>query len=318
MTASVVICAYTDERWDDITAAIQSVLAQTPPPAEVLLVVDHCDMLLARARQAFAEVRVLANTGAKGLSSARNVGFQAASSDVVAFLDDDAQAAPGWLALLLDGYRDNNVVGVGGSVRPHWVTGRPRWFPAEFDWVVGCSHSGMPDRRADVRNFVGANMSMRRSSLVQLRGFSDHLGRRGAGVAGCEETELCIRAGALTSTSRLVYEPSALVIHNVPAHRATLSYFLRRCYGEGKSKAMVRHLAGSATALSSERAYLSTTIPVGIGRALKGTTRGDPCEIWRACALLVGVGATFAGYLFGRTGDPAVRSRAFNENGGRK
>ncbi len=48
--ASVVICAYTLERWADLVAALESVKAQEPPPGELILVVDHNAALLARAR----------------------------------------------------------------------------------------------------------------------------------------------------------------------------------------------------------------------------------------------------------------------------
>ena len=45
--------------------------------------------------------KVVPNTQAKGLSGARNTGTEMASSDVVAYLDDDATAEPGWLQALL-------------------------------------------------------------------------------------------------------------------------------------------------------------------------------------------------------------------------
>ena len=54
-SASVVICCYTHERWDDLQAAIASVLAQSPAPEEVLVVVDHNPGLLERLRAASPE-----------------------------------------------------------------------------------------------------------------------------------------------------------------------------------------------------------------------------------------------------------------------
>jgi len=266
-TVSVVICAYTEVRWDDMCAAVNSVLEQHPH--QVLLVIDHNDMLRHRAERAvhdgtFAGVTVLANQERRGLSGARNTGVAAATGEVVAFLDDDARAERGWLTALQTGYADPSVQGVGGEVSPQWLTGRPRWFPAEFDWVVGCTHSGMPRRTSPVRNFVGANMSLRRTALESLGGFSAELGRTGADVAGCEETELCIRAGHLTAESWLRYEPSAAVVHTVPGDRSTWRYFVRRCLGEGRSKSTVSRLAGSNDGLASERSYLTRTIPVGV------------------------------------------------------
>ena len=71
--ATVVICVYTEKRWDDIVAAVGSVQAQDVRATEVLVVVDHNPALRERARGVFGEnVRVLANAHRQGLSGARN------------------------------------------------------------------------------------------------------------------------------------------------------------------------------------------------------------------------------------------------------
>ena len=300
VTVSVVICAYTEARWDDLRAAVRSVLTQRPAPLELILVIDHCPALLERAQATFTDAVVVANTQRQGLSGARNVGVENARGDVVAFLDDDARAEPGWLAALVEGYQYPAVQGVGGAVEPRWETGRPRWFPREFDWVVGCSHSGMPAETAPVRNFVGANMSLRRSALIELGGFSAELGRRGADVAGCEETELCIRAGSLRPDATLRYLPAARVTHTVPASRATVRYFVRRCVGEGRSKAAVARMVGEVDGLSSERAYVTQTLPRGVLRGLAVPTRDGFAGPLRALAIIVGFLATLYGYARGR------------------
>ena len=95
--ATVVICVYTEKRWDDIVAAVGSVRAQDVSAAEVLVVVDHNPALLDRAAGALGEgVRVLANAHRQGLSGARNTAVAAASGDIVVFLDDDAAAQLGF------------------------------------------------------------------------------------------------------------------------------------------------------------------------------------------------------------------------------
>ncbi|MFF9070336.1 glycosyltransferase [Streptomyces sp. NPDC014891] len=304
-TLSVVVCAYTLDRWDDLRAAIGSLRAQRHPVTETVLVVDHCPGLYARASAAFPGVRVRENTGRRGLSGARNTGVAAARCEVVAFLDDDAAAEPDWSARLLARYADPAVAGVGGLVRPWWVTRRPAWFPREFDWVVGCSYRGLPEQASPVRNFIGANMSFRLGEVTAAGGFRTDLGRVGKRPLGCEETELCLRIAARSPDAVLLHEPAAAVRHRVPAARATWAYFRARCYAEGLSKAHVARLGGSRAALSSERAYLTSTVPRAVARALTPGREGGPRT---AAALLGGVGATVAGYAVGRLRPPARAS----------
>jgi len=192
--ATVILCAYTERRWPDLVAAIGSVRAQTAAPAEIVLVVDHDDALLVRACETLAGVRCLRNDARRGLSGARNTAIAAASGEVLAFLDDDAVAEPDWLERLLAAFDDPRVLAAGGAVRPRWDGGRPRAFPPEFDWVVGCTYRGMPEAAGPVRNVIGANMSFRRDVLAAVGGFREDVGRVGAVPIGCEETELCLRA----------------------------------------------------------------------------------------------------------------------------
>ena len=76
-----------------------------------------------------------------------------------------------------------------GTAIAAWDTDRPRWFPPEFSWVVGCSHSGIPDHPSRVRNFIGCNMSFRRSVWEQVGGFYEGLGRVGSNAFGYEEVD---------------------------------------------------------------------------------------------------------------------------------
>jgi hypothetical protein len=111
---SAVVCAYTEERWDDLQAALTSLRTQTTPPGEVVVVVDHNDALLDRVRHAAPDVVAVANAERQGLSGARNTGVAAARGALLAFLDDDAVAEPDWLEHLVAAYRDPAVIAVGG------------------------------------------------------------------------------------------------------------------------------------------------------------------------------------------------------------
>ena len=300
---SVVICAYTEERWDDLVAAVRSVESQAEPPAEIVVVVDHNPALLDRVCAQLPAVRASANDGQRGLSDARNRGVRLASSPIIAFLDDDARADPGWLAALRRGYRRRQVIGVGGSAAPIWHGGRrPPWFPEEFDWVVGCSYRGLPMAPAPIRNFLGCNMSFRREAFAVVGGFDTTVGRVGSRPVGGEETEFCIRLRAFDPAAVLLYDPAASVAHRVPAPRTTWRYFASRCYAEGLSKAIVSRLAGSEAGLASERRHAFVTLPKGVLRHLgHSVRRGDVAAAARAGAIIAGLAITAAGYAVGRT-----------------
>lgn len=292
MTISVIICAYADERWVELCAAVRSVRRQFRPADQIVVVIDHNPTLLARAQQELPDLTVVSNTQPRGLSGARNCGIAAASGQIVAFLDDDAVAKPDWLARLAAGYTDPRVLAVGGAIRPRWSTERPHWFPEEFDWVVGCTYRGLPTTTAPVRNLIGANMSLRRSVFSTIGGFEHGIGRLGSLPFGCEETELCIRLRQHWPTAIILYEPAAVVDHLVPATRATWRYFARRCFAEGISKARVTRLVGRQDGLSSERGYTFKTLPRGI---MRGLGRG-----LSPVAIVVGLGLTITGYLRGQ------------------
>jgi len=91
-TVSVIIAAFSSERWDYLRETVASVAGQTRPALETIVVIDHNPDPLARARRELAAV-VIPNTGARGASGARNTGVAHSRGEVVAFLDDDTAAA---------------------------------------------------------------------------------------------------------------------------------------------------------------------------------------------------------------------------------
>jgi glycosyltransferase involved in cell wall biosynthesis len=268
-SASVIICAYTQLRWDDLQAAVTSVERQSIQ-SEIIVVIDHEPSLLRRALDAWPQHIVIANEQRQGLSGARNTGMDHSTGEVLFFLDDDASAATDtWLELLLEPYSDASVVGVGGSAQPVWPHGTaPATLPPELLWVVGCTYEGQPTTQADVRNLMGCNMSFRREAILGVGGFNPDMGRVGTLPLGCEETEACIRMSAATPGARIVFEPVARVNHRVTENRLTWGYVLRRGYSEGISKAALSKMLGRKSSLETESAYTRTVLPKGVAREL--------------------------------------------------
>lgn len=312
---SVIICAYTEERWNELVKAIESVKAQTTPVLEIILVVDHNPRLLDRARASLADIRLIENTEPRGLSGARNSGVAAANGYLLAFLDDDAIAAPDWHARLLLAFTDPLVLGEGGIVEPIWEKERPKWFPPEFDWVVGCSYNGLPDTAVQVRNLFGGCMAIRSEVFETIGGFRVGIGRDEKRPMGCEETELCIRANQHWPERRFMFEPRIWAYHHVPAKRCTWRYFQSRCYAEGLSKAQVTVSVGSQDGLASEVKYTFLTLPRGVLRHLRNAVaHHDLGELSRGGAIVAGLAITAAGYLVGRLAQ-LIHSRKYEPDG---
>lgn len=309
-TISVIICAHTLDRYNELLQAVEASRAQTMPPHEIIVAIDHNPDLYARLHDRWSgspPVRVIENQQTRGLSGARNTAITYATGQILAFLDDDATPELDWLATLTTPYADPTVSGVGGRIIPNWATGRPRWFPEEFDWVVGCTYRGTPTRQAPVRNLIGANMSFRREVFETAGDFTSGMGRIGALPVGCEETELCIRYRQLRPGHEFIYTPQAVVHHLVPGKRANWRYFWSRCFHEGRSKAMVAQLVGAADGLSTERSYTLRTLPVGVLRGLADLFRGDLASPARSFAIVSGLVITGVGYLNGRLSKVAAQ-----------
>jgi hypothetical protein len=302
-TVSVVICAYTEERWGDTLRAVASVQTQQPAPLELILVVDYNPELHRRLAEQLPDVRVVPNNNERGLSGARNTGAALATGDIVAFLDDDAVAQPGWLSALTRPYDDPNVIGVGGRAEPGWATRRPPWWPGEFDWVIGCTYTGMEP--GIVRNPLGCNSSYRRD-LFEIGGFASDIGRsaRNRLPLGAEEAEFCVRALKARPRGVFVYNDQAVIEHRVPPARQSFSYFRSRCLSEGLSKARVTKSVGFGAGLATERRYSAVTLPAGVLRGLRRGAHGDWAGLLSAGAIIVGLMYTTLGYGFGSACGP--------------
>jgi len=304
---SVVVCAYSEQRWGQTRGALASVVGQQPKPAQVILVVDHNSALAAWARSELAQVTelgavtVLESDQQRGLSGARNCGLRAATEPITAFLDDDAEARQGWLESLVQPYGRGDVVATGGSIYPRWPRTRPKWMPLTFDWVVGCSYLGLPESVAAIRNPIGANMSMRTDLALRAGGFDAVVGRVQGRPSGCEETELAIRLAAMQPGAVVLYIPEAAVDHYVSPDRVKVSYFLRRCWHEGRSKAEVVRLAGAGAGLERERRHVASVIPAALLRDLRSAAMADAGAIGRVAAAIAGLAMATLGYLAQRT-----------------
>jgi glucosyl-dolichyl phosphate glucuronosyltransferase len=296
-TVSVVICAYTEDRWSLFKKAVASAEAQTSPPIEIIVCIDHNDELLRKTEEYVRTGRraegipiiVLANKYNGRLGSARNTAVEFASGEAIAFLDDDAAAAPDWLERLIAPYDDERVGAVGGAPLPAFEGKRPRWFPHEFNWVFGCAYRGLPLTREPVKHLIGANMSARRSALQEIGGFhSDNH----------DDMDMCHRIAF--EGYGVLYEPLAIVHHTVPASRTTWHYFWRRCYFVNQGKVEAFANMQEAADLGAELAFVTRTLTSGARAELRLVLRGDLYGFARVAATIAGISLAGLGHVSGK------------------
>lgn len=163
----------------------------------------------------------------RGSSPARNRGLWAARATIVAFIDDDCEAQPGWLAALRQPFAAPDVHAVTGQVLPvALTTPAQRLFDRSFPYSKGTrwrSFGPRPQAYPFPLNAnemgTGASMAFRRSTLVQLGGFVEALSAGGPARGGEDIQALY---GLLLAGHRLVYQPAAQVRHPHPKTAAEL------------------------------------------------------------------------------------------------
>ena len=234
---SVVVATY--ERPAELAVCLEA-LAALEDPVEVV-VVDSASRVPSRK---IAERFVDSVPGLRyvyeeqpGLSRARNRGIDETSCELVAFVDDDAAVAPDWAAKLTSAFDDRRVGCVGGTCRPRFETARPGWLSERLLQFAGITRIGSSAReaRTSAEYPFGANVCFRRTALVQAGGFAEELGRSGQSLLSGEESAVIERLRAL---GWLVWlEPGAVVDHAVAAERCSSSYYWRRLWWQGISRA---------------------------------------------------------------------------------
>lgn len=239
MRLSVVICTY--ERPALLGALLRSLIAQHDAgQGEVeVVVVDNSDGGTARrvvetlAQNAPLPIRYLSAHPAN-ISVARNAGCRASRGEALAFLDDDQQAEPGWLAAVLDGLARFPHDAFFGPITPHYedagaVTPAARTlFTRQGDQPAG--HDLFALGRPASQGFVlsTANSVFRRAgALMEAEPFDPYFGQ-----CGGEDLHLLCRLAR--EGRRFGWLPEARATDFVPRHRCGTAYLVRRHFAGGQ------------------------------------------------------------------------------------
>jgi len=219
---SVVVCTYNGSRL--LRDCLEGIRRLDYPDFEAIVVDDGSTDASASIAAEYC-VRVI-RTENRGLSAARNTGWQAASGEIVAYLDDDARPDPHWLQYLAWAFGTTRHVGIGG----------PNIAPPGDGWIAECvanapggpMHVLVSDVEAE--HIPGCNMAFRRSALAAIGGFDARF--RTAG----DDVDLCWRLQDQVGT--LGFHAGAMVWHH---RRNSVRTYWRQQLGYGRAEALLEH-----------------------------------------------------------------------------
>jgi GT2 family glycosyltransferase len=217
---SVVVCSYNGAR--TIRDCFEGLLKLEYPNYEVIVVDDGSKDETASIAREYG-FRVISTTN-RGLSSARNTGLQAATGEIVAYIDDDAYPDPHWLTYLVRTLSDSAYGGAGGPNLP----------PAGDGPIADCVanapggpvHVLLSDVEAE--HIPGCNMAFRKTSLEAVGGFDPQFRVAGDDVDICWQLQ---QRGLI-----LGFSPAAMVWHH---RRNSLRAYWRQQKGYGKAEALL-------------------------------------------------------------------------------
>ncbi len=265
-TASVVIATY--RRPAHIQECLEHLARQTVSPARIIVVDASPDTLTREVVAGFAGVEYRRNErGIGSTATSRAIGIADVTEDVVAFIDDDAYAEPEWLEQLLRPYEDENVAAVGGRAR----NGQPD------EEQVGIGQIGLllpdgrltgffaadPGRNVTVDHLLGANMSVRTSTVHALGGIRDFY----PGTCLREETDIALRMRRAGMT--IIYTPSAVVRHVAGDYARGRRFDARYRYYGARN-----HIVLLATTLGYRDPHLRRYLRATLARAVHDLAAG--------------------------------------------
>lgn len=218
-----------------------------------------------------------------GVSRGRNLGVKESSGELIAFTDDDCVPDKGWIGALVTACTPS-VDGVAGKVLP-LPSANPSMVPVssrtgdELEYFRGIALHAPWDVG------TGGNLLLRRQAFEQVGGFDETLGPGTPGRAS-EDVDLLYRllAGGLT----LVYEPAAIVLHEMKSRTARVRG--RIPYGYGRGEFLAIH------ARRGDRRALGLLWLVMRMQARKFVSGARHAEGWRAAEAVLTATSTLYGF----------------------
>jgi GT2 family glycosyltransferase len=217
---SVVVCAYNSAA--TLEECFDGLKALDYPDYEVIVVNDG-------STDATDEITLrygfrLISTENHGLACARNAGLEAATGQIVAYMDADARPDPHWLSHLAHTFTRSSHVGIGGPNIPPPGDGEIAECVANAPG--GPIHVLLSDQIAE--HIPGCNMAFWKESLDAIGGFDPQFR-----IAG-DDVDICWRLQDHGWT--VGFSPGAVVWHH---RRGSVRGYLKQQYEYGKAEALL-------------------------------------------------------------------------------
>ncbi len=249
---SAVICSYNRARF--IISAVESIFNQDFNKSQLEVIVvdnnstDNTTALLEKYKidHPAYNLRYYVERN-QGVAFARTRCTKEARGAIVAFLDDDSTAQPGWLSSIVDFYQAHpEVYSTGGKITPRFLTGIPDWYSKYFFGLVGNFDLGPNVKQLTANRYpCGANMSFRKEVFEEIGYFNADLGRKGTGLLATEEKDIYKRI--LAAHHDVYYLPHVEVLHSVESNKFDKAYVKRHSMGIGGGERLL--LKGQSIAL---------------------------------------------------------------------
>ena len=152
-----------------LEVTLESLRGQRTDTTHELLVVDDGATDATRVVAERLGVRCVSHGERRSLNAARNTGVRETSADLIAFVDDDVLAPPGWLDALWRGAeRHGDAEAFGGPIRARFEGRAPRGCGRE-DPPITTLDLGPEDREAEM--VWGSNLAVRRAAIERVGPF---------------------------------------------------------------------------------------------------------------------------------------------------